>query len=204
MHCHRDACAHDSVGLSQGGSAAPSQTRESRPKGEKRMDNHGHKNRTCICTLSTPSGNRTRVSPVAGAYSTTRPTVSEAVSPPSARCCLHNFWESIWLVCARFYDNICAGFDIPASFLLFSMIFGMETVCNCASQSRMKVAKAAPLWLCMWFWSSPFRHIQSVISKHWLGIYCHLLEWFRALALLFLFKLLGDAAYNKVTDGAGI
>ena len=34
----------------------------------------------------TPSGNRTRVSPVAGAYSTTRPTVLEAVNPPSVRC----------------------------------------------------------------------------------------------------------------------
>ncbi len=32
------------------------------------------------------SGNRTRVSPVAGAYSTTRPTVSEAVNPPYVRC----------------------------------------------------------------------------------------------------------------------
>ena len=39
-----------------------------------------------FCRLATPSGNRTRVSPVAGAYSTTRPTVSEAVSPPYVRC----------------------------------------------------------------------------------------------------------------------
>ena len=39
-----------------------------------------------ICRHATPSGNRTRVSPVAGAYSTTRPTVSEAVSPPFLRC----------------------------------------------------------------------------------------------------------------------
>ena len=39
-----------------------------------------------VCRQATPSGNRTRVSPVAGAYSTTRPTVSEAVSPPSVRC----------------------------------------------------------------------------------------------------------------------
>ena len=39
-----------------------------------------------ICRLATPSGNRTRVSPVAGAYSTTRPTVSEAAIPPSVRC----------------------------------------------------------------------------------------------------------------------
>ena len=37
------------------------------------------------CREATPSGNRTRVSPVAGAYSTTRPTVSEAVSPPFVR-----------------------------------------------------------------------------------------------------------------------
>ena len=29
----------------------------------------------------TPSGNRTRVSPVAGEYSTTRPTVLEAIMP---------------------------------------------------------------------------------------------------------------------------
>ena len=39
-----------------------------------------------VCRLATPSGNRTRVSPVAGAYSTTRPTVSEAAIPPSVRC----------------------------------------------------------------------------------------------------------------------
>ena len=39
------------------------------------------------CRVTTPSGNRTRVSPVAGAYSITRPTVSEAVIPPQLRCC---------------------------------------------------------------------------------------------------------------------
>ena len=48
-----------------------------------------------VCRLATPSGNRTRVSPVAGAYSTTRPTVSEAVSPPWFRCRLGQT-QGIW------------------------------------------------------------------------------------------------------------
>ena len=127
------------------------------------MDNHGHKNRTCICTLSTPSGNRTRVSPVAGAYSTTRPTVSEAVSPPSARCCLHNFWESIWPVCARFHF-LCrfATFRLP----LFSIILGMEMSLTVRHKVRLKLQSCSfmALYVVLVFSISTFskRNLQAL------------------------------------------
>ena len=50
-----------------------------------------------IVELTTPSGNRTRVSPVAGAYSTTRPTVLKAVSPSRLRCRIELFQQIIYL-----------------------------------------------------------------------------------------------------------
>ena len=59
--------------------------------------------------ITTPSGNRTRVSPVAGAYSTTRPTVLEAVNPPDVRCCpSRNCATSIcWPLVSIIYRMLC-------------------------------------------------------------------------------------------------
>ena len=94
-------------------SGSSSDTRKKNGYSSKSRGGRNKNHRLCkscgrvFCRLATPSGNRTRVSPVAGAYSTTRPTVSEAVNPPSVRC-LTSSRIGIYMRCKCSPAQICS------------------------------------------------------------------------------------------------